>query len=637
VLALTINFNAGAQLNKHYYYNQARNQISQEQYSDAIKTLNELIRADSKMSEAWFLRGLAKYSLNDMHGALADFSQAIQHNPVSSQAFLYRGIVLGRLSKYSQALSDFEMAIDLRPNWVDGYFSRGVNYLITQQFQKSIRDFTQVINLQPKNVDAWINRGTAYLYNGDSLRALTDYGQATKLNPFYSESYSKRGRLLMEMKNYYLALDDLTKAIELDNNSSINYFLRALTHNYLNSINLALSDLNKAIDLAPNNALSIYNRALINWKKGNKSYALDDFDRVAELNPENLLVYFNRGVLQLELNDFKEAISDFSQAINLFPDFANAYLARSEAYAHLGKYYEAEVDKNFAHSIAERHSQQNTQPYTDTTQKFNNLIAFSSDFSSKTTNFSLDGLDSKPVDILPFIRVVAVPAISLKVSNQLFAPIDTINPALRGWNISLTLSTTNDFRIPDNLENCTPFFRNFFIALNFSSQNKYNQAIETYNTLLKEVPTNPVFLINSAVEKADMVSFIASFEKDLGTIDLEKSARQSKGSSTANAIQLESFSESMEMLEDLTYSLPNSYAVHYNIANIYALSNKMNKAIEHYTKAIELNPSFGEAWYNRGLIQFMQKKTEEGCLDMGKAGEQGIRQAYLLIYRFCRK
>lgn len=48
------------------------------------------------------------------------------------------------------------------------------------------------------------------------------------------------------------------------------------------------------------------------------------------------------------------------------------------------------------------------------------------------------------------------------------------------------------------------------------------------------------------------------------------------------------------------------------------LSGRMPEAIEDYTRAIELNPSFGEAYYNRGLIQIYLKDTRKGCLDMSK-------------------
>jgi tetratricopeptide (TPR) repeat protein len=61
---------------------------------------------------------------------------------------------------------------------------------------------------------------------------------------------------------------------------------------------------------------------------------------------------------------------------------------------------------------------------------------------------------------------------------------------------------------------------------------------------------------------------------------------------------------------------------------LYAISGKYPEAFEDYSKAIELHPNFGEAYYNRGLVQIYMKDTHKGCLDLSKAGELGIEDAY---------
>lgn len=626
-----------AQLNKQYFYNQARKHIYQDEYSEAIRVLNVLIKTDSTIADAWFLRGLSKYNLNDLHGALTDFSQAINHNPVFSQAYLYRGVVYNRFARYNQALADFETAIDLRPNSADGFFSRGINHLLTQQPHKAIDDFLQVIRFQPKNIDAWINLATSRIYAGDSLTALSDYSHAIMLNPFYSESYSKRGRLYYELNNFDLALVDFNNAIRYEKESSISYFFRALTYNSLNLTDSALADLNKAIELAPENALSIYNRALIYWKKGDTKNAFYDFERVIELNPENVLVYFNRGVLYYETERFPEAVRDFTLAIDLFPDFANAYLGRSSAYARLGNYFESQKDKIYAHSIAERFGNESGQAYTDTSKKFNELIAFSSDFSTRTSIPSLDEYNSKPIDILPFIRIIGIPAEKLLTTTQQFKPIDTLNSILKDQRIALILSSGRTAINFDSIDINNDFAKAFLEGLRWSSQNKYNQAIRSYEKALNLNPDDILTQINLAAEKADMVSFIASFEKEVGTVSFEKSSRNKSNDYTSGAIQLEAFEESVAIYKWLNELLPNSSTIHYNMGNIYALSGKISAAEEEYTKAISINPNSPEAWYNRGLIKFMQNDKVNGCKDMGKAGELGVKQAYLLIHRFCRQ
>ena len=42
-----------------------------------------------------------------------------------------------------------------------------------------------------------------------------------------------------------------------------------------------------------------------------------------------------------------------------------------------------------------------------------------------------------------------------------------------------------------------------------------------------------------------------------------------------------------------------------------------------------------EAYYNRGLVLIYVKDREKGCLDMSKAGELGIEDAYSVIKKYC--
>ena len=271
-----------------------------------------------------------------------------------------------------------------------------------------------------------VEQGIAYLLKGDTVSALHNYGHAISLNIFNAESYGKRGKLYYEMGKYPEASSDFNQAIKLDTTQSINFFQYSNTQCFGQYRRLHSRPQQGYCPVALN-ALSIYNRALIMWQKGDTKAALNDFDRVVELNPDNLLVYFNRGVLLYEMDNYTDAIDDFTSAIELFSDFAKAYLGRSMAYARLGLWNESERDKIFAHSIAERYSSQHNQPLTDTAAHFMNLIAFSADFSQVSLSPSLEGYDSKPIDILPFIRVTLVPKESMKTTVQNFEPLDSLN------------------------------------------------------------------------------------------------------------------------------------------------------------------------------------------------------------------
>ena len=65
-----------------------------------------------------------------------------------------------------------------------------------------------------------------------------------------------------------------------------------------------------------------------------------------------------------------------------------------------------------------------------------------------------------------------------------------------------------------------------------------------------------------------------------------------------------------------------------------AISAQLPEAYDDYTRAIELEPSLGEAYYNRGLVQIFMKDTRKGCMDLSKAGELGIEAAYDVLRQF---
>jgi len=44
-----------------------------------------------------------------------------------------------------------------------------------------------------------------------------------------------------------------------------------------------------------------------------------------------------------------------------------------------------------------------------------------------------------------------------------------------------------------------------------------------------------------------------------------------------------------------------------------------------------------QAYYNRGLTLIYLQDNEKGCLDMSKAGELGMQEAYPVIKKYCTK
>ena len=72
-----------------------------------------------------------------------------------------------------------------------------------------------------------------------------------------------------------------------------------------------------------------------------------------------------------------------------------------------------------------------------------------------------------------------------------------------------------------------------------------------------------------------------------------------------------------------------------NLGNLYCLSAEHVRSIENYTKAIELYPYMSDAYFNRGLVLIYLKDKEKGCIDLSRAGELGVQDAYGVIKKYC--
>ena len=650
MLLLLLAFPAGkaeAQLNKYYFYWAGQNYMRESKYRDAIETLNTLLRTDPEAYEAYFLRGVAKYNLDDLHGANQDFSLAIEKNPVYTMAYHYRAITRSRLGDYDDALKDFREAIELRPDLPGPYYSRGVTYLLSQQFELAIGDFDEFLKFEPKVSDAYINKGTAYLYLKDTVQALECYNRAIDTYRIGPDGYIRRGALYMSQENYALALGDFNTAIELDSLSPIPYFNRAIV--YANSQRPvdAIGDFDQVIRLDSTLSIAFFNRALLRSQIGDYNNALTDYDRVATLNPNNVLVFYNRAALNAQLGFYDSAIRDYSLAIDLYPDFANAYLNRSNLRNYLGDHSGAQSDRVVAYEKITEYRSKLTDStfsiYADTSRMFNQLLSFDpmygrSDFAN------IGNADRVDITLLPLFRFSLyrqtendAPSVSRYENRQ----VDNFLANSGMAHLALTVKETNvvndslfayDERASRRmLERPQDWRPSFGRGVTQALIRQYTNSISNYTAAIDLDPSNPFLYINRSTTRAEMIDFISSIDNSYQkiTIDSDPVSRlKNTGTRTYN------YDEAIHDLNKAAKLFPGFAHIYYNRANLHCLSGNMPEAYDDYTRAIELFPNFAEAYYNRGLVQIYLKDTRKGCLDISKAGELGIEEAYEVLRRY---
>ncbi|MBR5836551.1 MAG: tetratricopeptide repeat protein [Bacteroidales bacterium] len=655
VLLVTCMGDLWAQYDKDVFYYRGRRALADGKYAQAIENFNVLSQLDTADYWTFFFRGVAKYNLGDIRGARQDFDRSVRINPVFTSGYHYRGITESQYGNYDQALADLQKAIDLRPGEIGLYFSRGVTYFLSQQFENAVKDFDKYIRKEPKDPSAFLNRGASYLFLGDTLMAVSDYNKAIRLDRFDPEGYVRRGRVYASQHKYDLAIADMDKAIELDTTNTFAYFNRAIMYYEQEKYNEAMSDLNRVLVDEPGNALTLYNRGLINAQLGAFEDALDDMDRVLNINPENVLAYFNRASIFIEMGLYKNALEDYDKAIELYPDFAKAYMNRAYVKNLMGDQKSSKKDYDTAQKKVREYRDKNISDagsFADTTKKYNSLLALDAEFAKKDFNDEL--LQHRDIDVKlrPLYKFVATgkkdetnyaltrgyeSSLISRFKSELPVGVDITNQSVHTDNA--TIEAIENTAYADTDPSAEDLFmralHEYALRQFNSSLNYYGKAVEAAQDKEDVSRTYEAFyILNRGVLRAEMIEFIASIENNVQVLSMDDAGttRARVKDQVTRSYDYTDAINDMKAAAALVKDLPYAY---YNLGNLYCLSSEHVQSIDNYTKAIELYPYMGDAYFNRGLVLIYLKDKEKGCIDLSRAGELGVQDAYGVIKKYC--
>ena len=635
-----------AQYDKDVFMSRGRQALSDGRYALAIENFNVLARLDTTDYWSFFFRGIAKYNLGDLRGAQTDFDTSVRLNPVFTNGFHYRAITESRFGDYEAAFRDFDRALELRPGQVGIYFSRGVANFLARKFDEAVADFDYYIKKEPRDPSAFLNRGACHLFQNDTTSALADYNTAIRLDRNEPEGFIRRARVYASQKQYDEAVSDLDRAITLDKENTFAYFNRALIYYEQKRYNEAVSDLDTVLDHEPGNALTLYNRSLIYAQVGAFEEALADMDRVININPGNVLAHFNRAAIFVEMARWQDALEDYNKAIELYPDFAKAYLNRSYVENMLGRTRESKADYQTAQQkVRDYRARSGETSFADTTRRYDALLALDADFAKK--DFDNELLQHRDIDIRlrPLYKFSLAAekenrnvALSRHYENALIdrfidaapTPITLGNTETRG---------TENYLFTSNAEEC------FVKGLQELQRKQFNAALGWFDKAVGAAEDDverdryaryykAFYLMNRGVLKAEMIDFIASLEGSVQTLsmDTEGSTRARVSDRVARTYD---YSDAIADIKEALSILPDIPYLYFDLGNLECLSSRFVEALENYDMAIKLYPGMGDAYFNRGLVLIYLKDKEKGCIDLSRAGELGVADAYSVISKYC--
>ena len=617
-----------AYVNRGYIY------LSAKQYEAAIDDFNEAMTVDPNRGGLYIFRAHCNFerefdedeiSVAAMKEAIFnDCEQAIKLEPMNDTFYYWRYrltfLMRDKTKEESQrAILDLHKASELAPNNAMYYATLGSCYSpnlfidCERDEAKAYKAYTKAIQAEPANARWYIERAEGYIdwaIRFDETRlfftdenSMKDFNKAIDLDSNNAKAFAGRAALnskqARELNNdeaaqakqfYEKAAADYTRAIKMEPDNSEFFQERAKIYSSLADLlpydnkdgqrpyyDKTIADITKAIEFEQKEYLlsSLYSRRAMYYNLI-KEYdnEIADRSKAIAFEPTNPSRYTDRARVYEELKKYDKAIEDYSKAIAL--DDTRAYYFSSRADAYLKQEMPEEAIADFTSAIllepdSTRYLEARAKVYIETEQ-FEKAIA------DYTTAIELEAND--PPDDQLFSSFKSLPYLDRAKAYEAWGKYE---------------NAVADYTKAIELDNSTLTYSSRAMA--YRAWGKYDKAVEDYTRILEEYPDDALYYFGRAK------TYAAWGKNDKAVEDY-------------NSV-IASCAETLKNGESL-------YSTDYLVwGHTYYNLKEYEKAIDKYTKAIELSPDYSSAYSSRADAYEAIGKTDLAEADRKSAEKLG--------------
>ena len=504
--------------------------------------------------------------------AIQYFNQVIKAKPYLAEPYFYRGVAKYFLDDFKGAEDDCTLALERNPFMTRAYQLRGDTRQYQNDYEGALTDYQEFLKSYPNDKFALINIGIVDIQKKDFDAAEETLNTLLRYHPKYTQGYLTRGAMYQEKGDTIKAFDNYNEAITLDKYLPHSYSMRGLLYYYKQQYDSALADFDESIKLDPLQTGNYINRGLVKYQKNDLRGAMSDYDKVVELDANNIIARFNRGLLRAQVGDDNRAIEDFDVVLKFEPENYMAYFNRALLKNNISDYNGALSDLNkvlaeypefyqgfYARSEIKRRKNDLTgaeRDYNYARQEENRIrkeLASGKKSEEKTREKSDKDIDKFNL---------------LVVADKTEEEKSKFNSETRG-------------RIQNKRVNIDPEPR--FVVSYYEKPNDVRQSV--YFSPLVD-----------ALNRKNI---------------LPRKLRITNKEAALNELQIEDHFNSINELSEKIDKNPVNAELYYASGLDYMLVQDFSSSIENFTKAIELDPNFLLAYFDRAVVQEKQLELKE--------------------------
>jgi len=185
-----------------------------KQYTPSLTTVDQVLKLDPQLGEAYFMMGRNFREMEDDDRAIASFQKAVDNDPDLIDGWAMLGELFGKRDN-AIAVRFYDNALSLDSTYVGAYFGKARFFHNIGELNNAITEYENVNRFQPQYVDAYYNAGLAYFEMDSMDQAYKKFDLAVNVEPTYYMAYYYRGSVSEVRGNKAAAKNDYQQTLNL--------------------------------------------------------------------------------------------------------------------------------------------------------------------------------------------------------------------------------------------------------------------------------------------------------------------------------------------------------------------------------------------------------------------------------------
>ena len=298
-------------------------------YSNAIKTYDQLISIAPQNANYWYNRGVVKLQVKNYGDAVVDLNKAIYLDTAIIEAYYNRHLAYKFTSNFQFALADISHYLNAFPNDAESHKSRYALSLQMKEYEYAELDAVWMVKNNIGSDTVKIQLLSIYDAQKKSKDKFNFLNYELTQNPGNSKMHYFRAVCLHEMEKYSQSNTDLDRFLLSEPKNIDALKLKFDNCFFSKDFDLAVKIIEELIDDNPTNGtyLADYGHVLLQTKKWKD--AEKKFTHAIKMKTGNLsYVYLGRGIARFNLGKLGLACQDWDRSLLMGEKNAAIYIEK---------------------------------------------------------------------------------------------------------------------------------------------------------------------------------------------------------------------------------------------------------------------------------------------------------------------